>query len=194
MAISVGKRHMLNILMFLVVGLVLLIVILGIVLSFRANEFNVSMSIEIDTPPEVVFPHVNQFVAWEAWSPYEKLDPNMSKMIQGPLAGEGAVMRWSGNGNAGIGSATIVQSEPNEAIRIELVMTSPMNCRNDVLFTFEPQGDGTIVTWSMTGQVSFMAKLVHLILDVDKMCGDQFTEGLSRLKEISEQQTTAVMS
>ncbi len=194
MTVSVGKRRMLNILLFLLVGLILLATVLAIVVAFRPDEFQVSRSIEVDAPPEIIFPHVNQFVAWEAWSPYEKLDPNMSKTIEGPQSGEGAVMRWSGNGNAGSGSTTIVKSVTNESIQIELLMTSPMNCRNDVLFDFQPEGDSTVVTWSMSGKLNFMAKLFHLILDVDKMCGDQFTEGLTSLKEISEQQAEAPTS
>lgn len=188
MALSPGKHRMINIALFVLIGLVVLVAALAIVVAMRPNEFQVSRSMKIDAPPEIVFPHVNQFAAWEAWSPYEKLDPNMSKTLEGPGAGEGAVMRWSGNGNAGAGSTTIVQSEPNKSIQIDLLMTAPMACQNDVLFTFEPEGDSTVVTWSMSGKVNFMAKIFHLILDVDKMCGDQFTEGLTSLKQISEKE------
>ncbi|PQO28097.1 polyketide cyclase [Blastopirellula marina] len=174
--------------LYLLIGFVVLVVALTIVVSLRPNEFQVSRSMKIDAPPEIVFPLVNQFTAWEAWSPYEKLDPNMLKTLEGPAAGEGSVMRWSGNGKAGAGSTTIIQSEPNKSIEIDLQMTAPMACQNDVLFTFEPEGDSTIVTWSMSGKVNFMAKIFHLILNVDKMCGDQFTEGLTSLKEISEKE------
>lgn len=190
MALSPGKRRMMNIVLYALIGLVVLVAALAIVVAMRPNEFQVSRSMKIDAPPEIIFPHVNQFAAWEAWSPYEKLDPNMSKTLEGPTAGEGSVMRWSGNGNAGSGSTTILRSEPNEAIQIDLQMTSPMNCQNDVLFTFQPEGDSTVVTWNMNGKVNFMAKLLHLVLDVDKMCGDQFTEGLASLKEISEKEAS----
>ncbi|QDU77305.1 Polyketide cyclase / dehydrase and lipid transport [Bremerella volcania] len=194
MALSLGKRRMLNVVLILLVGLVFLIVALAVAVAFQPNEFQVTRSMKMDAPPEVVFPHVNQFSAWEAWSPYEKLDPNMSKSLDGPAAGQGAIMRWSGNGNAGAGSTTIVQSEPNEAIQIDLEITEPMACRNDVLFTFQPEGNSTVVTWSMSGKVGFMAKFFHLIFDIDKMCGDQFTEGLTKLKEISEKQAAAATS
>lgn len=194
MALSPGKRRALNVVLLLLVGLIVLIVALAIAVAMQPNEFQVTRSIKIDAPPEVVFPHVNQFAAWEAWSPYEKLDPNMSKTLEGPAAGQGAVMRWSGNGNAGSGSTTIVQSEPDKSIQIDLLMTQPMDCRNDVLFTFEPEGNSTLVTWRMSGKVNLMAKFLHLILDVDKMCGDQFIEELTSLKEISEKQVSAATS
>lgn len=194
MALSLGKRRVLNVVLFVLVGLIVLVLGLAIVVAMQPSEFQVTRSMKVEAPPEVVFPHVNQFAAWEAWSPYEKLDPNMTKTLEGPQAGQGAVMRWSGNSNAGAGSTTIVQSEPNESIKIDLQMTEPMACRNDVLFTFQPEGNSTVVTWSMSGKLSFMAKFCHLILDVDKMCGDQFTEGLTSLKEISEKQESAVTS
>jgi len=185
-----GKRRMLHVAFIVLTVMVILIVGLAIAVAMQPNEFEVTRSMQIDAPPEVVFPHVNKFAAWEAWSPYEKLDPNMVKTLEGPAAGQGAVMRWSGNGNAGAGSTTIVQSEPNQSIQIELQMSQPMDCRNDVLFTFQPEGSGTLVTWNMRGKVNLMAKFFHLIFDVEKMCGDQFTEGLTNLKTICQQQAS----
>lgn len=194
MVLSSGKRLALNIVLCLVVGLIVLIIALVIAVAMQPNEFQVSRSMKVEAPPEVIFPHVNQFAAWEEWSPYEKLDPNMLKSLEGPEAGQGAVMRWSGNGNAGAGSTTIIQSNPNESIQIDLEMTEPMACDNDVLFTFQREGTGTLVTWSMKGKVDFVAKFFHLVFDVDKMCGDQFTEGLTNLKEISEKQAAVPTS
>ncbi|MBA2114362.1 SRPBCC family protein [Bremerella alba] len=194
MALSPVKRRVLNIVLFLLIGLIVLAFALAIAVSLQPNEFQVTRSMKMDAPPEVVFPHVNQFAAWKAWSPYEKLDPNMTTTLEGPTAGQGAVMRWAGNGNAGAGSTTIVQSEPNESIQIDLQMTAPMDCHNDVVFTFRPEGKSTVVTWSMSGKVDLMAKFFHLIIDIDKMCGDQFTEGLASLKEISEKQASATTS
>lgn len=194
MPLSPGKRRILNIALYLLIGLIVIVVALAIVVAMQPNEFKISRSMKMDAAPEVIFPHVNQFAAWEAWSPYERLDPNMSKVLEGPTAGQGAVMQWSGNGNAGAGSTTIVKSEPNESIQIDLEMTKPMQCHNDVLFTFQPEGSTTVVTWSMSGKVNFMAKFFHLIFDVDKMCGDQFIEGLTNLKEISEKQAATATS
>ncbi|GAA4419871.1 SRPBCC family protein [Bremerella cremea] len=182
---------MLTIVLYLIASLVGLVVILLIVLAFRPNEFAISRSLKIDAPAEVIFPHVNSMAAWETWSPYEKLDPNMQKTITGPESGVGSEMKWNGNGNTGSGSTTIVASQPYESIAIDLKMSAPMKCDNDVLFTFQPEDGGTVVTWSMSGKLNMMAKFAHLILNVDKMCGDQFIEGLTSLKELSEQQAAA---
>ena len=54
------------------------------------------------------------------------------------------------------------------------------------MFTLEPKGDSTNVTWAMNGQVPYIAKIVHVFLDVDKMVGRDFEAGLANLKAIAE--------
>ena len=54
-------------------------------------------------------------------------------------------------------------------------------------FTFTPEGDGTKVTWAMQSPQPFIAKLVGLFIDCEKMCGDSFLEGLANLKKVVEQ-------
>jgi hypothetical protein len=47
-------------------------------------------------------------------------------------------------------------------------------------------GDHTAVTWSMTGDVNFAAKAVHLFVDMDKMIGGNFEKGLAEMKSVVE--------
>jgi hypothetical protein len=42
------------------------------------------------------------------------------------------------------------------------------------------------VTWSMAGQNNFMAKAVHLFMDMDKMIGGNFEKGLAQMKAVVE--------
>ncbi|MBI1246935.1 polyketide cyclase [bacterium] len=182
---------MLTTILYVAGGLLVLLIGLAIFVQTRSGEFHVARSLKIDAPPEAIFPHVNNLAAWKAWSPFEKVDPNMSKSLEGPAEGVGAVYRWSGNSRAGAGSTTIVDSVPNQLVQIELKMTAPMNCLNDVRFTFEPQDGGTLVTWDMRGPIGFFGKCLHMVINCDKMCGDQFTEGLTNLKEIAESEAKA---
>jgi len=43
-----------------------------------------------------------------------------------------------------------------------------------------------VVTWSMTGKNNFMAKAIHLFMNMDKMVGDQFEKGLAQMKSVVE--------
>jgi hypothetical protein len=50
----------------------------------------------------------------------------------------------------------------------------------------EPRGEATNVTWAMHGPVPFLAKIVHLFIDVDRMVGRDFEAGLANLKALAE--------
>jgi hypothetical protein len=53
-------------------------------------------------------------------------------------------------------------------------------------FTFRSEGDRTVVTWSMTGEKSFVAKAIHLVLGVERIIGRQFEKGLAAMKTAAE--------
>ena len=72
---------------------------------------------------------------------------------------------------------------------MKLVFVRPFAGESDVQFTFVPEGDGTRVTWSMQSPQPLMGKLVGLFMDCEKLCGDQFLEGLANLKTIAETQS-----
>ena len=41
----------------------------------KPDQFRVSRSSAIKAPPDKIFPLINDFKAWTAWSPYENKDP-----------------------------------------------------------------------------------------------------------------------
>jgi hypothetical protein len=81
---------------------------------------------------------------------------------------------------------TIIESKPDERIRIDLEFIKPFAGKSDTLFTFKPEGDQTVVTWDMSGKNNFMAKAISLFMDCDKMVGGQFELGLANMKSIVE--------
>jgi carbon monoxide dehydrogenase subunit G len=81
---------------------------------------------------------------------------------------------------------TIEESRPNERIRIKLDFLKPFAATNTAEFTFKPQGEGTEITWSMHGDNNFMAKAIGLFMDMDKMIGGNFEQGLADIKSIAE--------
>lgn len=166
--------------------IVVALVVLAVVINQRPSDLRITRSITIAASPEVIFPHVNEFKKWEAWSPYAKLDPNMQTTYEGPVAGEGSVYRWNGNNDVGEGQTKIISSKPHESIGIELKFERPFKGTNDVEFTFKPNGGNTVVTWTMTGKTNFISKAMGLVIDMDKMVGGQFDEGLSSLKRVVE--------
>ena len=134
----------------------------------------------------MVFAQVNDFHNWRAWSPYDKLDPAMKRAYEGAPEGTGAIYSWVGNSQAGEGRATIIESRPNDLIRIKLDFVKPFAGDAMAEFAFKPQGDRTTVEWSLAGRNGFLSNAVCLFMNMDKMVGGQFEEGLVQLKSVVE--------
>ena len=77
---------------------------------------------------------------------------------------------------------TLVESHPNDLIRIRLDFLRPFKDTNVAEFDFKPAGDQTVVTWSMTGRKNFVSKAVCLFMNMDKMVGGEFEKGLAQMK------------
>jgi hypothetical protein len=154
----------------------------------------VSRSAAVNAPAAKAFEQINDFRRWTAWSPWERLDPAMQRSYAGPSTGTGAVYSWVGNKNVGEGRATIADSRPNESIKLNLEFFKPFKATNDVEFTFQPQGEQTLVTWAMNGRKNFMFKALGLVMNMDKMCGKQFAEGLANLKAVVEGESAPTLA
>jgi hypothetical protein len=170
----------------ILIGFLFVLGLLAAYIASRPTNFRVTRSAAMAAPAAAIFSLVNDFRKWTAWSPWDKFDRTLKKSYEGPPEGVGAVYRWSGNSQVGEGSTTITESKPNELVRIRLQFVRPFKCDNPVEFTFRPQGNETVVTWDMTGKYNFITKAMGLFINMDKMTGDQFTEGLANLKRIVE--------
>jgi Polyketide cyclase / dehydrase and lipid transport len=168
-----------------------IIVVAGLaaVLLFAATKpdtFRVERTAGIKAPAEKIYPLINDFHSWESWSPFEKLDPAMKKSYSGPANGLGAVYEWEGNSKAGMGRMEITSTSPSSSVSIKLDFLKPFEGHNTAQFTLQPTGDTTNVTWAMYGGVPYMAKLMTLVFDRDRMIGAMFDEGLANLKARTE--------
>jgi uncharacterized protein YndB with AHSA1/START domain len=168
-----------------------LVVALGIaaVLVFAATKpdtFRVQRTASIKAPPEKIFPLINDFHGWTAWSPYERLDPALKRTYGGASAGKGATYAWEGNGKVGTGRMEIRESSAPSEVVIKLEFVKPMEASNIAEFRLKPQGDATNVTWAMHGPAPFLTKLMQVFFDMDKMVGEDFEAGLANLKAAAE--------
>ena len=171
-----------------------ILIAFGIVVAMQPADFRITRTATISAPPADVFAQVNDFSKWQNWSPWAKLDPAAKSTFEGPAAGTGARFRWAGNNQVGEGRMTITESHPSDLVRIELEFLKPFKATNTAEFTFKPEGNQTVVSWSMFGKNNFMGKAMGLIMDCDKMLGGQFEQGLANMKSVAEngQQTVAL--
>jgi hypothetical protein len=181
-----AKSSWKKILGYIFLAFVALIGVLCVVVATRPEDFKVARSATFNASPAAVFDQVNDLHKWDAWSPWAKMDPNAKSSFEGPTSGKDAKMSWDGNADVGAGSMTIVDSKPNELVKIKLDFVRPFEGTSDVEMKVEPVGDQTKLTWSMAGKNNFIAKAIGLVMDCEKMCGDQFEQGLSNMKKVVE--------
>lgn len=162
-----------------------LIALALILVGTRPNAFRIERSALIAAPSTKIVPLIDDFHAWGQWSPWEKIDPTMNRTFEGPERGVGAVYGWSGNGKAGSGRMEILESGPSKVV-IKLDFLKPFEAHNTAIFVLEPQGDATRVVWSMEGPQPFVAKLMSLVFNMEKMVGPDFEKGLADLKRAAE--------
>ena len=168
---------------------IVIVVLIGGVLAYaatRPDELRVERTLLIKAPPDKVFPYVNDLKAWAAWSPYEKKDPAMARTFGSVTVGKGAVYEWNGNSNVGQGRMEIAESTPSSKIAIKLDFIKPFEGHNVATFSFEPKGEATQVSWTMTGPSAYITKLMGVFFNMDKMIGDDFAAGLANLKAQAE--------
>src|SRR5262245_2289796 len=93
----------------------MLLVVLAALLLYVATKpdtFRVERSISIKAPPENIFPLIDDFRRWVAWSPYETKDPAMKRTYSGPASGKTSVYEWDGDRNVGKERMEITESSP----------------------------------------------------------------------------------
>jgi Polyketide cyclase / dehydrase and lipid transport len=136
----------------------------------------------VHASPGAVQERLVDFRRWQAWSPWEDLDPALRRSYSGAPSGVGAVYEWEGNRKAGKGRMEITSVEPDRSVAIDLRFLKPFKASNVTTFTTEAQGDETLVRWSMTGPRTLMTRVMGIFTSMDKMIGPDFEKGLERLK------------
>ena len=155
----------------------------------RPDAFSITRSINIAAAPDKIFPLINDLHGFNRWNPFQEPDPAVKIAYRGPDSGMGAAHDWDGNSQVGKGSVEITESSQPSKILMKLDMLKPMEAHNRVEFNLSrigSKGHDTQVTWTMSGEQPFLAKLMSVFIDCDKMVGGSFEKGLAALKAIAE--------
>ena len=146
-------------------------------------SFEHTRSIAIAAPPAAVHALVADLRAWTKWSPWEGLDPDLKRTYSGSDSGVGARYAWVGK-KSGEGSM-LITSVASDRIALDLDFVKPFKANNKVIFRFEPDGNGTRVTWTMSGTRNMLLAVMGKLF-FDAMIGRDFDKGLAKLKALVE--------
>ena len=169
--------------------IVVLLLVIAAVVAFaatRPSAFRIARSARIAAAPDKIYPLIDDFHRWTAWSPYENLDPDLKRTYGGAVSGVGATYAWEGNNKAGAGRMEIMESAVPSKVTIKLEFSKPFVAHNTAEFTLEPDGAATTVTWAMLGSRPLMMKVMGLFFNMDNMIGKDFETGLNSLRTAAE--------
>ena len=176
----------------LLLVLVVVVVVLVVVVATRADTYHVERSTKVNAPADVVFATVSDFRAFPEWSPWAKRDPAMKTTISSPSSGVGATYAWEGNKEVGKGKMTITESNAPTRVRERLEFLEPFASVADTGMDIKPDGTtAATVTWSMDGRNNFIGKAFSVFMNMDKMIGKDFDDGLANIKRVAEAKQAA---
>jgi hypothetical protein len=170
------------------IGLVALVVLIVGVGYLIPGRVEVSRTVTIDAPAEVIFPYINDYRRFNEWSPWADRDPDAVYTFEGPDAGVGARMSWQGGESVGAGSQEITLSE--FPTRLETHLDFEGEGFADAYFTLVPaEGGGTDVTWGFTTHMGPNPIAHYLGLMMDGWVGADYEAGLENLRVLVEAET-----
>jgi hypothetical protein len=179
---------------FLGIAALIVIFIVGVVIAgaMQPTDINYRRSITTTASAQTAFAIFSDLARWDEWSPYNKKDPNLKKEISEPSTGLGARYAWDGNKDIGAGRMTITAIDPDCSVDMRLEFDRPFKCDNHVEWRVDEENGQRRITWSMDGKdAPLMPRIVGLFIDMDKMIGKDWEEGLETLKDIVEREEAA---
>lgn len=162
-----------------------LVLFLGYV-ALKSPDYVIERQVIIGASADKIFPLMNSSKLAEKWGPWLEADPEAKMNYSGPDTGVGAKTSWDSKGQLGTGSATIIESVPNEKVGIALAYTKPFEMTQHSDYLLKGAGNQTSVTWRVTGKNNFAGRLMCTFANMDKMVGGMFEKGLSNLKRLVE--------
>ncbi|RZL34923.1 MAG: polyketide cyclase [Rubrivivax sp.] len=154
--------------------------------STRPDEFRVERRLRIAAPADRLWPLVSELRSFNRWNPYERKDPLSKGQYEGAASGVGSRYAWQGD-KIGVGSLEITGQQPGRAVQMKLDFVKPFEAHNLAEFALQPTADGaTEVRWTMSGKANFMSKLMGVVINMDKMVGGDFEDGLQNLRQLAE--------
>jgi uncharacterized protein YndB with AHSA1/START domain len=174
------------IVIYIIVAIIIIVFLLALLVK---KEYEVIRSININRPVNEVFSYIKFLKNQDNFSKWATMDPDMKKEYKGTDGTVGFVSAWeSDNKKVGHGEQSIKKIEDDRLIEFDLHFIKPFDAWANAWMKTSPVNPGeTKVEWGMNSAMKYPMNLMLLVMNMDKMIGDDFEVGLQRLKEIVEQ-------
>lgn len=167
-----------------VIGIILLVLFVGlaIVNTIAGTDYDVSRSVEIETPASYPYAMVSDLRNWELWSPWKAKDPDMKMEYGETTSGVGAWYSWDGPISKQ-GKLTVVSAEENKSME-SAIDFGDMGQSNGY-WRFEENEGKTTVTWGFKGEMPWLFAFFNLTME--SAVSEDFDSGLNKIKALAEE-------
>jgi hypothetical protein len=169
----------------IIVGLIVLALLIAL---FVKKDYTVQREIVINKPKQQVFDYIRYLKNQDNYSKWAMMDPNMKKSYSGIDGQPGFVSSWeSDNKDVGTGSQEIKGIKDGEKIDLGLHFIKPFEGRADAWMTTTALSpEQTKVTWGFHSKMKYPMNIMLLVMNMEKMIGDDLSTGLNNLKKLME--------
>jgi|GEM_PF-262749 hypothetical protein len=155
---------------------------------FSARIGHTERALTISAPASVVLAQLSDLQRWMQWLPRDQLDPRARRSFGGPHTGVGASYYWSSDDNQlGQGRMTVI-SASEQRVQIERELSKPRPSTLDIVFTLVPEGSGTRVAVSVTGQSDLAGNSLRPFSNAAAQLGPELDQALQHLAAAAEAQ------
>jgi len=163
----------------------LLVAVLASVGLILPSGWSVERAIVVDAGPGALYPFVATPKRWTEWTVWTvEQDESLSYQYSGPDSGKGVVQSWTSK-SSGSGRLEITTASPKTGVVYELAMDDQkMSARGTILF--QHHDDGTLVSWSLMGDVGGNIFARYMGLAMESFVGPDFEAGLAKLETLAE--------
>jgi len=174
----------------MIYGILIALGLILIIPLFIKKEYSVVREILIDKPKFWVFGYIKFLENQDNFSVWASLDPDMKKGMKGVDGTAGCISSWeSTHKNVGCGEQEIIKILEGERIDYELRFLKPFKSISQAFFITEAlTNNKTNVKWGFNGKMNYPMNIMLLFMNMEKMIGKDFENGLAKLKTLLEQQ------
>jgi uncharacterized protein YndB with AHSA1/START domain len=155
---------------------------------FIPQDYSVVREITIDQPKAEVFQYIKSLKNQDSFSSWALKDPDMTKTYKGVDGEVGFVSAWnSDDPNVGIGEQEIIAINEGKRIDYALRFKAPFEASDKAYMEVEEINQNqTKVIWGFEGRMDYPMNTMLVMMDMEKMIGDDYNAGLQQLKTILE--------
>lgn len=173
-----------------IIGIVILVVIIIPLIAalFVPKDYGVEKEITIAKPKAEVFDYIKLLKNQDEFSKWASMDTAMKRTYTGTDGTVGFISAWkSEKKDVGSGEQEILAIKEGESIDFEVRFKEPFESKGHTYMKVEPVNDSvTLVKWGFQGHINYPANIALLLINFDKMLGEDFSTGLANLKTILE--------